>query len=196
MRPNFQPRFDGPPEFFRGPPGMHGPPGPPGMHGPPGPHGPHGPPSLHGPHGPRGPPMHFDDSHHMPSHRRRDDRRHFRPDFGSGDENMEHHPRDRRTRWGNSPRAEDNTFNEQSDVGVPGDDGNELPADEEATADDGGDEGECSENYQDTTEPEGGNSTPLHDEPQEQVNDEQDDAPQETNIENASDEAPTNDVQE
>ncbi|KAF2892998.1 hypothetical protein ILUMI_13174 [Ignelater luminosus] len=202
MRPNFQPRFDGPPEFFRGPPGMHGPPGPPGMHGPPGPHGPHGPPGLHGPHGPpgphgpRGPPMHFDDPHHMPSHRRRDDRRHFRPDFGGGDENMEHHPRDRRTRWGNSPRAEDSTFNEQSDVGVPGDDSNEQPADQEVTGGDVVGEEECSESYQDTAEPEGGNSTPLHDEPQEQVNDEQDDAPQETNTEDTNGEAPADDVQE
>lgn len=52
MRPGFNPRFDGPDEFFRGPPGA-GPLRPPGM---------------------------FDEPHH-PRHRRHDDRRRHRPEF-------------------------------------------------------------------------------------------------------------------
>lgn len=51
MRPGFNPRFDGPDEFFRGPPG-----------------------------GPLRPPGIFDEPHH-PRHRRHDDRRRHRPDF-------------------------------------------------------------------------------------------------------------------
>lgn len=55
VRPNFPPRFDGPNEFYRGPPG------PPG--------------------GPMGPPGIFDEPPLHPRHRRHDDRRRHRPEF-------------------------------------------------------------------------------------------------------------------
>lgn len=90
MRPAFQPRFDGPPNYFRSPPGSSsGIPEPPGI---------------------------FDEPPHHLRHHRRDDRRQFRPEFG-GEEGVEHTPdrRDRQTRWGNSPISGE-VYNKQAEI--------------------------------------------------------------------------------
>lgn len=131
MRHKFQPRFEPPGEFFRGPPGG-------------------------GPGGPMGPPGMYDDSPH-PRHRRYDDRRrHNRPDYdGEKERDRERERPERSSRWSSgSPRQEDST-----NVAVSvGDDGG-------GSAEDAKPQESIVEEV--ATEDKGGNTTPLHDEPQE-----------------------------
>lgn len=123
MRPGFQPHFDGPDEFYRGPPG-----------------------------GPLRPPGIFDEPHH-PRHRRHDDRRRHRPEF---DDEPEPERVERRSRWSSgSPRFEDN-FNDREQ------------SNEQQNAPENEGNVEIKENLEDVSRDveNAGNTTPLHDEPQ------------------------------
>lgn len=112
IRHKFQPRFDGPGEFFRGPPG--GPPG--GV---------------------------YDDVPHQ-RHRRYEDRRRHRQDFeGENEREL----RERNSRWSNGSPHQEDGMNVTSE-------GVESEAPESAAENDG-------------AKVERGNTTPLHDEPQE-----------------------------
>ncbi|KAK5650839.1 hypothetical protein RI129_001868 [Pyrocoelia pectoralis] len=126
-RSNFQPRFEGPPDFFRGPPG------------------------------------HFDESPHHPRHRRRDDRRHFRQEFGGGSGEDETEPprdrRDRQSRWGNSSTTDESFEQNENLEEQESEDVNES-AENECDNAERGEEESCAVM-------DDGGSTPLHDEPQE-----------------------------
>lgn len=120
MRHKFTPRFDGPGEFFRGPPG------PPG--------------------GPMGPPGMYDDVPH-PRHRRYEDRRRHRQEF---DVEKDRERPERNSRWSSgSPHPDDSVS-----VAV-----------EEGCGDNDQPEENQMENVSEKVD--GGNTTPLRDEPQE-----------------------------